>query len=154
EHSRPELEHWAFKRAFDKGWLDTDPIVLLNTAGVPWSAMPGAADITLFHPRTYLDHGRPQWMALGGLRKPVELQLEAQTEPTLLQAHVAGESPDAVPMDQCIVWPGQPAPALMLRDGKYEITQIDAEGKELHKESRELKEEPKTPPKKKWPPPK
>jgi hypothetical protein len=151
EHSRPELEHWAFKRAFEKGWLDTDPIVLLDAAGTPWSAVPGAADVSLFHPRTYLDHGRPQWMAMGGLRKPVEPTLEPQTEPTLLQAHVAGESPDAVPLDQCIVWPGQPAPALLLRVGKYEITQIDREGKELHREDYELKDV-KLPEKKKWPP--
>ena len=151
EHSRPELEHWAFKRAFDKGWLDTDPIVLLNAAGTPWSAVPGAADVSLFHPRTYLDHGRPQWMAMGKLRRPVELTLEPQSEPTLLQAHVAGESPDAVPLDQCIVWPDKPAPALMLRVGKYELTQIDAEGKQLHREDYEVKDI-KLPEKKKWPP--
>jgi hypothetical protein len=151
EHSRPELEHWAFKRAFEKGWLDTDPIVLLDAGGAPWSAVPGAADVSLFHPRTYLDHGRPQWMAMGKLRRPVELTLEPQKEPTLLQAHVAGESPDAVPLDQCIVWPDQPVPALMLRLGKYEITQIDREGKELHREDTEVKDAAQ-PVKKTWPP--
>ena len=152
EHSRPELEHWAYKHAFEKGWLDAEPVVLLNAAGAPWSATPGALDVSLFHPRSFLEHGRPHWMAMGDLRRPVEVTLEPQPEPTLLQARVAGESEDAVPLDQCLVWPDQPTPALMLRLGSYRIVQLDREGRELHAEDREVSDK-KVPEKKKWPPP-
>lgn len=152
EHSRPELEHWAYQRASEKGWLDEGPVILMNAAGAPWSATPGALDVSLFHPRTYLEHGRPHFMAMGELRRLVEMTLEPQTEPTLLQAHVAGESADAVPMDQCIVWPDQPTPALFLRLGKYELVQLDSTGRELHREEREVSDA-KVVERKKWPPP-
>jgi len=139
EHSRPELEHWAYRLADEQGWLAGEPVILVDDAGLPWSANPEALDISLFHPRTRLLHGRPQWMAMGGLRQPVEITPLQNDAPLLLQARVQGESEQAIPLDQCILWPGAPAPALMLRPGSYEIVALDRAGHLLRREERTVK---------------
>ena len=51
----------------------------------------------------------------------------------MLQAHRADESDEAVPLDQVILWPGRPTPALMLRPGVYVIRVIDRDGSVLHR---------------------
>jgi hypothetical protein len=138
EHSRPELEDWAYRRADAQGWLAGEPALLVDEAGTPWSAAPGDIDISLFHPRTRLEHGRPQWMAMGGLRKPVDVTVLEHDQPLVLVARLQGESAEAVPVDRAIAWPGQPAPSLMLRPGAYVILTLDRSGKELAREDRRV----------------
>jgi hypothetical protein len=56
-----------------------------------------------------------------GYRQPrvIPAQLLPKTGRRLVQAFVADESADAVPMDQVLVTAGEPAPVLMLPKGRY-----------------------------------
>jgi hypothetical protein len=52
-------------------------------------------------------------------------------EPILVQAVVVGESDDAIPLDQTVLWPGESTAALFLRDGEYRVMMFNRAGKEL-----------------------
>lgn len=133
EHSAPQFEHWAFKAVTTAGGTTHGPAVLVNGDGAFWTGKPGSIDVQVFHPRTQLEQGRPHWMRMGGLRKPVTLELPAFDQPALLQAFVANERPNAVPLDQVILWPDRPRPVLLLRPGAYVVRVIDRSGRELHR---------------------
>ena len=133
EHSRRELEHWAFRAVNDAGWLADGPVVLVDESNDLWSPNPDALDAYVFHPRTTYVHGRPHWMRMGGLRSPHVVDCPRYDEPVLLQALVAGESVDAVPLDQTVWWPDTPKPALLLRPGAYVVRVIDRGGRALHR---------------------
>lgn len=133
EHSRRELEHWAFRTVDDAGWLADEPVVLVDDKGGLWSRNPDGLDAYVFHPRTTYVHGRPNWMSMGGLRSPHVVDCPSYDEPVLLQALVAGESADAVPLDQTVWWPDTPKPALLLRPGAYVVRVIDRSGRTLHR---------------------
>ena len=133
EHSRRELEHWAFRAVDDAGWLADEPVVLIDDRNELWSKSPDAIDAYVFHPRTTYVHGRPRWMSMGGLRSPHVVESPPYDEPVLLQALVAGESVDAVPLDQTVWWPDTPKPALLLRPEEYVVRVIDRRGRVLHR---------------------
>ncbi|MEE8155844.1 MAG: hypothetical protein V3T53_12905 [Phycisphaerales bacterium] len=133
EHSRRELEHWAFRTVDDAGWLADEPVVLVDDKGGLWSRNPDGLDAYVFHPRTTFVQGRPHWMSMGGLRSPQVVDCPGYEEPVLLQALVAGESVDAVPLDQTVWWPNTPKPALLLRPGAYIVRVIDRSGRTLHR---------------------
>lgn len=52
-------------------------------------------------------------------------------EPILVQAFVAGESADAVPVDQIILYPNKEIPVLILPKGNFRIRVMDKAGKIL-----------------------
>jgi hypothetical protein len=94
----------------------------------------------VFTPRARYVNGRPDWLTLGGQRKAYrfdlkkillqsdERKLKAAT-PVLVQAFVRGESPDAIPIDQMILFPGKEIPVLMLPQGAFDIRAVDEKGK-------------------------
>ena len=43
----------------------------------------------------------------------------------LVQAFLEGESADAIPVDQFIIYPAKQIPALMLPKGRFEIRAVD-----------------------------
>ncbi len=131
EHSAREFEHWAFRHAVDAGWTAEGPTLLADDEGALWSAQPGALDASLIHSRTELRDGRPHWLGMGGLRAPYVVPDLDFDRPVLLQAHLAHESGQAVPVDQVVLWPGRPTPALLLRPGSYRVTVVDRVGLEL-----------------------
>jgi hypothetical protein len=131
ERSDPAYESWCFRAVDKAGWLADGPVLLTSKDGTWWSSIPEVLDANLFCPRTRLVNGRPDWMAMGGLRMPYEVEVEKRDEPVLIQALVAGESDDAIPLDHVVWWPGTPRPALMLRPGSYVIRVIDGDGHEL-----------------------
>ncbi|MEE9131041.1 MAG: hypothetical protein V3T84_13565 [Phycisphaerales bacterium] len=133
EHSRRELEHWAFRTVDDAAWLADEPVVLVDDKGGLWSRNPDGLDASVFHPRTTYVHGRPHWMSMGGLRSPHVMDCPGYDEPVLLQALFAGESVHAVPLDQTVWWPDRPKPALLLRPGAYRVRVIDRSGRALHR---------------------
>lgn len=133
EHSAPEFEHWAFKAVTAAARTADGPVVLLADGGKLWTGKPGVIDISVFHPRTKIEHGRPDWVQMNGMRKAVKLALPAFDHPVLLQAFVAGDGSDAVPLDQVILWPGIPQPALLLRPGAYVVRVVDRDGTERHR---------------------
>jgi hypothetical protein len=78
-------------------------------------------DMYVYHRPVRLVLGRPHWLAMAGYRAPhrIPATLLPKQGRRLIQAFVASESADAVPMDQVLVTAGQPVPALMLPKGKY-----------------------------------
>ena len=131
ERSKREFESWEFRAVEREGWLDGPPIVLKSKTGVVWSSDPRAIDMNVFHPRTVLQLGRPVWMSMGGLRQPYMFISPLSGEPILVQAVVVGESDDAIPLDQTVLWPGESTAALFLRDGEYRVMMFNRAGKEL-----------------------
>jgi hypothetical protein len=95
-------------------------VVTARDAARPYLATP-EVDMFVFHKPTRLVNGRPHWLKMNGYRKqrkiPVAMLPKAGRR--LIQAFVAGESADAVPMDQVLVTAGKPVPVLMLPKGKY-----------------------------------
>jgi len=79
----------------------------------------GAVDLQVYHPVTRMVKGRPDWLAAMG-RKPMAIPagFVPQRGERLVQAFVAGESDDAIPVDQVLVRAGQDVPALMVPDNK------------------------------------
>ena len=63
------------------------------------------------------------------LNLPVQKQIFTGQNPILVQAFVAGESNDAVPVDQIIVYPNKEIPVLMLPKGNFRIRAIDRNGR-------------------------
>jgi hypothetical protein len=100
-----------------------DAVVLADKATPTRYSSPDAAriDVQVFHRPTKLLRDRPDWLAMGGYRKPraIPAKLLPKSGRRLIQAFVDGESADAVPMDQVLVTAGQPVPVLMLPKAKY-----------------------------------
>lgn len=119
DHSSPE-----YRFAVEKGWLNR-PLAFRRPQGDygaygPWR---GKVDLQVFHPPTRMVHGRPDWTAMGGYRspRPVDPKLVPTQGSVLLQAFLASEPADAIPMDQVVLRAGTEAPALMLPRGKFRL---------------------------------
>lgn len=116
ERSGPEFEDRWYGEAIARG-LVRHPVVL-RVAGD--ELVRGAAvDLQVFHPRTQLVDGRPQWLPADRHRIPVYLL--PQSGPVLVQAFHAAEGPDAVPADQFLVEGAENVPPLALAPGAYRL---------------------------------
>jgi hypothetical protein len=74
-----------------------------------------AIDLQVLHPPTRLQDGRPSWLAAMGRRpRAIPPALIAKPGRRLVQAFLAEEPDDAVPVDQVLVEAGKPVPKLML----------------------------------------
>lgn len=124
EHSSPEFEPSMYRDAAARE-LVREPVVFRGADGV-WVVSGAPVDLQVFHPRTRLVRGRPQWMPAG--RRRVSVPLPAHGGTMLVQAFHAGEGPDAVPADQVLVEPGTPAPSLALAPGEYRISVLGEAG--------------------------
>ncbi|HYG30593.1 MAG TPA: hypothetical protein VD887_10300 [Allosphingosinicella sp.] len=93
-------------------------ILFLEGAPLVEGEYRGAVDLQVVHPPLRLVRGRPTWLLRIG-RRPVEIprRLLPARGTRLIQAFVAGEPADAIPLDQVVVEAGSPAPPLMLRRG-------------------------------------
>jgi len=122
----------------------TVPIVFENKANAPWSLRAGY-DVSVFFPPQVLRHGRPTWLALGGLRKPRYIGGDHCLDryPCLIEARYADEGADAIPADRLVLAPmavgnfpgysvpfvrNTPSGDLYLRPGKYRLTYQDDNG--------------------------
>lgn len=75
----------------------------------------GLVDLQVVHPPVKHIDGRPDWIAaMGRTPTAVPADLFPTSGTRLVQAFVASEADDAVPVDQVLVTAGQPAPMLML----------------------------------------
>ena len=140
ERRNPADEEPLYRYA-TRRWRLTEPSVFQSAGGEFWSGGAGH-DLKVFHPRARYERGRPTWLLLGGLRRPREVEFRklmipvrqrkfAGKEPLLVQAFVAGESADAVPVDQVVLSPGKPVPVLMLPKGRTRVRAIDRAGRVL-----------------------
>jgi len=107
------------------------PVVLLsNSDGTAWSAVPGAYDASVLLPASDVDAIRPDWLSLGGVRRkvPVNLVHCENLWPCLVQAFVAGEPNQAIPADQLVITvPSERTSTLYLRDGSYRLRYVTNE---------------------------
>lgn len=123
------------------------PIVFVNKAGKPWSLRPGY-DVSVWFPPHTMRRGRPDWLAMGGERKPYYVDGERCNHnfPCLVEARYANEGNDAIPADRVVLDPvplnaipsdrvksGGLAPfsELYLRPGKYRLSYSDVGGATL-----------------------
>ncbi len=138
-----EYEHPLYREAEGVG-LRSEATVFVSEEGHPFSAT-SYIDVSVFLPRSRIESGRPHWMKMGGLRREVDLDTGNFDErpglgkPLAIQARVADESPEAVPLD-CVIWrEGQP-PVLLLRPGlNYELRVVAPSGEVVWRERLELR---------------
>lgn len=129
EHSAPAYEPVPYRWATERG-LISRPTALRNAAGQLWSYWQGV-DVTVFHPRSVYEAGRPTWLRMDGLRSPFPLSdgICGPAPLCLVKARPVAEGTDAIPIDQIVVTAGKPVPALLLPDGDFVVRVEDAEGK-------------------------
>jgi hypothetical protein len=110
-----------------------EPTIFVNGAGEPWTFQPGIRDITLFHPRSVYLHGRPDWLNIGGLRRPYTLPASVcgVVPRCLVKARLADESEDAVPVDELEIADQTQQSTLMLPRGTYRLQIQDPLGHTL-----------------------
>jgi hypothetical protein len=142
ERSAPAYEKEEYRYATARGWI-AEPTVFQSRDGGRWVREEGTFDLQVFHPRTRYERGRPDWMRMGGLRRPygifgklsagrtVKPFLPAAGGPWLVQAYVAGEGPEPIPVDQIVVSDPATAPVLMLPAGDFRIVAIDESGRKV-----------------------
>ncbi len=103
-----------------------DSIVMASKRdGTFWN--PGQVDMQVWHRPATLRLGREHWLAMAGYRRPraIPSKLLPREGRRLVQAFVAGESPDAVPVDQVLVTADGAPPVLMLPKGRYRFAYQD-----------------------------
>lgn len=130
----------------------SQPIVFVDQAGKPWALRKGY-DASVFFPPEKLVRGRPDWLALGGLRVPHAVSADhcQNHYPCLVEAHYADESSDAIPADRLVLDrapiddpalhipvytnnENTPSSDLYLRPGNYQLSFSDADGHVLHRQ--------------------
>ncbi|MFQ5750493.1 MAG: hypothetical protein ACE5HI_00730 [bacterium] len=132
EHSTPEYEQADYRYAVEKG-LVKEPTIFRSDGGGLWvqKFIRGQYDVQVFHPRSQYKNGRPDWLLLGGARKPYQLAPDicAGSTPCLVQAFIYNEDSNAVPIDQIEISNTKEIPTLMLPEGKIRIQALDKTGK-------------------------
>jgi hypothetical protein len=91
---------------------------MANNKPLKFGSLGPAVDLQVAHPPIHLVRGRPDWLhALG--RSPIEVprDLRPSAGRVLVQAFLADEAADAVPMDQVIVHAGEDPPPLLVPAG-------------------------------------
>jgi hypothetical protein len=104
---------------------------ILRLDGRPFALGPyaGAVDLQVVHPRTRFVGGRPAWLSEMGRRpQPVPARLLPRNGRRLVQAFLAAEPKDAVPVDQVLVEAGRPPPKLMLPRARIRYAVQDPDG--------------------------
>lgn len=101
----------------DGSWLTSD-------------AYQGKVDLTVFHPPQEMSQGRPNWLFMDGYRKAVEIAREPyyRGTPVLLQAFLAHEAGDGIPMDQLLITSDEGQATFLLPPGAYRLVTQDAAG--------------------------
>jgi hypothetical protein len=114
-----DSSEWRAARAYYRlvsGKARTRPVILFTGATpLVHGLYRGAVDLQVVHPRTRLVKGRPAWLlAMGRRAAAIPRYLRPVAGRRLVQAFVASESTDAIPVDQVLVEAGKPMPPLML----------------------------------------
>jgi len=109
--SRAGREAWAL--AAPK--LRRTSVLRLDGHPFAFGLYANAIDLQVLHPPTELRGGRPSWLeAMGRRPRAIPPALIPKRGRRLVQAFVADEPDDSVPVDQVIVEAGKPVPKLML----------------------------------------
>lgn len=82
---------------------------------VKFGPLGAAVDLQVAHPPTHLVRGRPDWIfAMGRTAVEIPAKLRPRTGRVLIQAFLANEAADAIPVDQVVVTAGQKPPPLLV----------------------------------------
>lgn len=110
--NRPDTDLYAIAAPKARG---RSVVLLHDGAPLVVGLLAGSVDLQVVHPSGRKVGGRPDWL-LGMHRKPVPVPPEwlPESGTRLVQAFLANESDDAIPVDQVLVAAGAPAPLLML----------------------------------------
>ncbi|MCW0422519.1 hypothetical protein [Xanthomonas sacchari] len=113
----------------------SEPSVLVNEQGVPWSMQERNFDATVLLPPNVEVFGRPNWLSLGGVRAPFEIgaPLCNLTFPCLIEARPIEEASNAVPSDRFVLRNADDKSKLYLPAGKYNLLATGIDGQLLHK---------------------
>lgn len=127
EHSSPTFENAAYQYA-EKTFGLKSPTVLQTADGKYWSggSYANKVDMQVFHPRTHLIGGRPDWLFADGYRHPMSVKASwLPTAPSaarvLVQAFRESDPPDAVAVDQAVFTAADTKTVLALPQGRYRI---------------------------------
>lgn len=88
----------------------THPVILFSDdAPLRVGRYRDAVDLQVVHPITHITHGRPNWLETMG-RKPARPAsgLVPRSGRSLVQAFIASEGADAIPVDQAVLEPNNP----------------------------------------------
>lgn len=88
-------------------------------------------DMAVIHPEQQEVDGRPDWLAMGGYRKPHQVILEPLGARSLVRAFALAEPEGAIAMDQILVGPDSTAVTLMLPTGDYRLVRQTESGDNL-----------------------
>ena len=99
ERSDPSLAAPTHTAALRQRLLRDEPVLLVDAQGelVP---PPSARDISVLGLQTTYEHGRPSWMRMGDLRKPVAVEVPECAEDACIVEAVDAGQPDAVAYDR------------------------------------------------------
>ena len=106
-----------------------DQSAILMRGSIPFAIneFAGKVDLQVVHPHVSPVGGRPSWLvAMGRTPTAIPTNLLPTKGTRLVQAFIAGEADDAVPIDQVLVVAGKPAPMLMLPAAKVRFAVQDA----------------------------
>ena len=147
-HDAPSHESLLYRYMTSRGLVKDAPTVFRNARGqyyVPPSVR-GVYDVMVCHPRPRDENGRPTWLRMGGLRRPVPIPpvfAAPRTASVLVQAFYQNEDPNqAVPVDQAEIPSGGKPPTLMLPTGRFLLRLVDVSGKALNQQTVTVKETP------------
>jgi len=91
----------------------------------------GGVDLQVVHPPSERDAGRPAWLAqLGRSPAAIPKELLPASGTRLVQAFLADEAEDAIPIDQVLVRAGREPPKLMLPKARVRYAVQDEPGAE------------------------
>jgi hypothetical protein len=105
----------------------SESVVLIH-GGTPLvvGLLAGAVDLQVVHPAVRTMNGRPGWLASLG-RRPADIptSLLPRSGARLIQAFLANEPEDAIPIDQVLVTAGHAVPKLMLPNARVRYAYQD-----------------------------
>ena len=130
----PPREYPDYRTLLQRFSIRAPTVFLANAGKAPWSLEPQFYDISvLLPPADHLIVGRPDWLTLGGERVPVAIDLDIQADhlPCVLEARYAAESDKAIPADRVLIEQNISQAVLFLRPGSYRISATDANARVL-----------------------
>ncbi len=110
--NRPDVD--LYKMAASKA-VHRSVVLMAHGKPVTVGLLAGSVDLQVVHPRVRMAQGRPDWLA-GMARHPVSIPtaLLPSSGMRLVQAFIALDGENAIPVDQVLVTHGKPAPMLLL----------------------------------------
>ena len=110
--NRPNVDLYA---AAEQKAPRQSTVLLLHGQPLTVGLLAGSVDLQVVHPPVALVHGRPTWLrSLGRTPTLIPQRLLPTAGTRLVQAFLAAEGNDTIPIDQVLVTAGKPVPWLML----------------------------------------